>query len=362
MSKRLPKSDLFKDFPLIDAFDHYGIQYKLSYGVSGDQFCLSECPFCGKAWKCYGNADTGFGKCFRCDKGFGTYSLLKACLGDPDSKTYLNEVESFLKSLGFSAPKPKKAIKRPQTLSGGLSLPTNTSAATHPYLLSRGFSGALIDEFDLRFCEQGKFVTRDEAGIQEQDFSNRILIPIYDEEMNLVSFQGRDIAGTSDRKYLFPRGFASTGAFLYRAHAAIGAPTIVMCEGVFDVMGAVKAFRNHPVTQSLAVVGSFGKNLSDQQKFDQIAVLNRLKESGLQHVVILWDGEWPALLSAVKAAKLITKYKLATVSVAFLPNGTDPGDCPEDKIREAYHQAIRYTGPQSEIKLKLKGSQLYQQG
>ena len=89
----------------------------------------------------------------------------------------------------------------------------------------------------------GHFKAEKEDGdVWYQDFSSRVIIPVYDLRGNLVTFQGRDITGKSDRKYLFPVGLPSTGRFLFNGHVAFnGCREILIGEGAFDVMAQQKA-------------------------------------------------------------------------------------------------------------------------
>ncbi len=68
-----------------------------------------------------------------------------------------------------------------------------------------------------------------------QKGERRLLIPVYDLDGKLVTFQGRDIIGDQDAKYLFPPALPGTGRFLYNGHNAVRARRIAMGEGAFDV-------------------------------------------------------------------------------------------------------------------------------
>jgi DNA primase len=95
-------------------------------------------------------------------------------------------------------------------------------------------------------------------------YNRRVLIPIYDLDGKLVSFQGRDITGTAEKKYLFPPGYArATGEHLYNGHNVIGRPSdVVVGEGAFDVIAIKVAFDADPTLRDVVPVGTFGKHLS----------------------------------------------------------------------------------------------------
>src|SRR5690606_9971530 len=101
--------------------------------------------------------------------------------------------------------------------------------------------------FALRFCHKGLWKYRDEVrGNCFVDFSQRIIIPVFDLDGNLVSFQGRDITGKAEKKYLFPNGFASTGEHLYNGHNVQRTARIVVGEGAFDVAATKVALDGDP--------------------------------------------------------------------------------------------------------------------
>src|SRR5690606_15251052 len=84
------------------------------------------------------------------------------------------------------------------------------------YLEQRGVDADLAKYFHLRWCEFGFWSFTDENGKKDiQRFDNRIIIPVFDLDGALMTFQGRDLTGVSKSKYLFPKMLPGTGRFLF---------------------------------------------------------------------------------------------------------------------------------------------------
>jgi len=177
-----------------------------------------------------------------------------------------------------------------------------------------------------------------------QDYSKRIIVPIFDSSGSLASFQGRDVTDKAEKKYLFPPGFASTGRLLFNGHNAHGAKRLLVCEGVFDVMAAKLALDEDVDLRDVAIVGTFGKHLSslgDGEK-DQLAYILELKREGLKEVTFMWDGERRALADAARAALMLSGYGIHC-RVAVLPENKDPNEVLGSVVRKAYWQALNAT-------------------
>ncbi|MCV5900224.1 DNA primase, partial [Escherichia coli] len=85
------------------------------------------------------------------------------------------------------------------------------------YLVERQISPELAKYFDLRYCVEGKhaYVDPYTDQVKGQIFDMRILIPVYDLDGVMKTFQGRDITGAAERRYLFPMQLPASGKFLY---------------------------------------------------------------------------------------------------------------------------------------------------
>lgn len=323
--------------------DREGIDYKVTQGSRGTQLNIKECPVCGNAkWKVYLNAETGLGNCFSgdCEAKFNRWAFIKSHLAAATVREIVEHVKEVASEQGWQ---PKVRHTAAVRSTADLQLPESqalpVSGRNLKYLDNRGIDASTASYFRLSICMKGQF-------------ANRILIPIYDLDGTLVSFQGRDITGTAERKYLFPAGFASTGSYLYNGQNAVGAERIVIGEGAFDVMAIKVAFDADPALRSVVPVGSFGKHLSDGSDQSQLAKLVKLKESGLKEVTFMWDGEKKATQDAVKAALKVRGLGLIA-RIAFLPKDRDPNEVAPQVVRDAFWKAEALT-PATAAKIKLK--------
>lgn len=336
--------------------DRQGLDYKRTRGSRGLQLNIKECPCCGNSnWKVYLNAESGLGNCFAgdCEKKYNRWSFIRASLGSISTREVVEHVKHVAAEQGW---RPVRRDTAPVKMTGELKLPESIELPHNgrniKYLENRGITSQVAKYFHLRFCLRGGFSYQDEGEARFQDYSHRIIIPIFDMDGALVSFQGRDITGTADKKYLFPPGYASTGAFLFNGQNAIGAESIVICEGVFDVAATKIAFDEDPDLRAVVPVGSFGKHLSSGDEQSQLAKLMRLKEQGLKIVTFMWDGESRAIRDAVDAALEVRRIGLIA-RVAILPKDKDPNEVPASVVRNAYWKAEPISAATA-AKLKLK--------
>lgn len=324
-----------------------GVRLKETRGRSGDQLNIMECPFCAdRHWKVYANAETGFGNCFKCDETFSKLGFVHAVLGYDHWRDTFSRVRQALKEQGWhpkrisTAAVEFESAKFPESFA----LPT-PEGQNLLYLEERGITTDLARYFHLRFCDRGWWnFTKPDGSKGGQRFDMRVVIPIYDLDGEFVTFQGRDITGTSERKYLFPTGLPGTGRFLLNGQNAVGVKRICIGEGGFDVFAIKAAFDEDVTLRDVVPVGSFGKHLSygDPDGNDQLGRLLGLKTKGLQEVTLMWDGEPKALVSALDAARQIKRVGLQ-VRIARLPSGKDPNEVDPQIVREAFWKAEPYT-------------------
>jgi DNA primase len=322
--------------------DQEGVRYRKARGASGAQLNIKECPRCGNSdYKVYLNADTGLGNCFAgsCEEKYNKWKFIQSYLG-VSAREAVEHIKQVAREMGWQPPKVKSAEVKIDTTALRLpeSIPLPIGGRNLKYLDNRNITGVMSGYFNLRFCKKGAFYYTNEGRNLKQDYSNRIIIPIFDLDGELVSFQGRDITGTAEKKYLFPPGFSSTGTHLYNGHNAIGAEEIVINEGVFDVAATKMALDEEVELRNVVAIGSFGKHLSYGDDESQLAKLLRLKESGLKRVTFMWDGERQAIKDAVAAAIMVKSCGLVA-RVAILPNGCDPNEVPAAVVRSAYWKA-----------------------
>lgn len=330
--------------------DH-GVEFRLTTGSSGLQLNIKECPRChGDSWKVFLNAETGLGNCFHgaCvgEPGFNLYTFTKHFLNLPDRETvqWFKDHAGVGKFVRRTAAITHRKVATSLDFDLPASMPIDASFRLK-YLEDRGFPPSLCEYFGWRYCEEGYFPYKSETGEnREQNYSGRVIIPVYGMDGKLVTFQGRDVTNSGYKKYLFPPGLPGTGRYLYWAHKAVGRQIVIMNEGVFDVAATHQAFKER---DDVAVVGSFGKALSGRISGpagfeDQLTQLMELKRKGMEKLCIMWDGESSAIKAACKVALELISAGIDTY-VAVLPKGKDPNEVSAVEIRAAYAKAVRAT-------------------
>jgi DNA primase len=337
-----------------ELLDHVGVDYRRTSGSRGRQFNIKECPECGRSdWKVYLAEDTGYGNCFHgsCEARFNLWTFADAHLGHPESKEIGALFEEIAKAAGWK-PKVKPQRVVIPAFAGDLKLPMNfhlpdRNGSVGDYLAGRGVTAELARAFDLRHG-LGAYAYKNEDGEDKSiSFAGRILFPIYDLDGKLVTFQGRDITGTSERKYLFPARLPSTARFIYNGHRckAEGWGHGVMGEGSMDVIAIQKAIDEDRTLRGMGALGSFGKHLTldtDPDMPTQLQALLELKKAGLKVITIMWDGEWVALKSAVKAASILSGHGFL-MRIAPMPKDKDPAEVSGSIVRESIRCAIPYS-------------------
>jgi DNA primase len=342
-------SDLTELLEYVDLeswLDYESIDHRVIYGRSGDQANIKTCPRCGGSeWKVYMGIESGIGNCFHgsCvgEKFFNVYTFALNHLGLSPAKT-IESLKTFAKNSGYR--QRRKSIT--QRIQGEVKLPDNHKLPINnknlKYLTNRGFDNEVSKYFDWRYVTSGSYIYQDAKDIQRyQRYDGRVLMPIYDINGVLRTFQGRDITGDSDRKYLFPPGLCGSGRFLYNAYNAVTAERVVLGEGVFDV-AAIKCAVDEVVDlRDVVPLGSFGKSLSMASEGDsQLTEFATLKKNGLKEVTFMWDGEKSTIQAAFEAAMKLHANTGLLCKVAVLPKNCDPNEATPEQVRAAFYQAV----------------------
>ena len=343
-------------------FDQESLPYKMGRGSSGMQINAKHCPQCGDSRsRVYLNAETGQGNCFVCNETFNKTKFVKLHFGYDNWADTINKGKEVMREQGWRP-------KRMQTVAvdhGEVKLPYSTALPTEDgenlvYLEDRGITGEYAKYFGLRYCQHGFWPIQDEQGRpQQQWFSNRVIIPVYDLDGTLKTFQGRDLtvgeaAKLVDRKYLFPKGLPGTGKFLLNGQNVQLTDEVALGEGFFDVAAIKIALDEEVELRRIIAVGSFGKHLSygSANGDDQLGRFLQLKRQGIKRVTIMWDGEVKATIAALDAAKLLSSIGLQA-RIALLPFRKDPNEVPAETVRKAYYEARLWT-PALDVKWRLR--------
>jgi DNA primase len=320
--------------------DREGFHYKVTAGSRGAQLNVQDCPSCGDHnWKVYLNAESGLGNCFKCDAKFNLFSFVKAHVGN--GKDAVELLKSVAAEQGYRPiAKPAPVVRRTDFELPD-SVPIPYLGQNLRYLEERGIRAETAQYFGLRYCAVGHYLYLLGNEAKTVDFSQRVLFPVHDLDGTMKTFQGRDVTGLSPKKYLFPSGLAGSGVFLYNGHNAIGAKSIVIGEGVFDVMAIKQAFDTEPDLRDVVPIGTFGKHLGcngGNDIGDQCGRLLQLRRMGLENITFMWDGTKDALVAAVKSAEKLARLDFK-VRVAKLPQDCDPNEVSPEAVVYAYYHA-----------------------
>jgi len=355
MTKAKDNSEIEDLVDLVDMEDFLSfesIDYRVTRGRSGTQLNLKECPRCGgRDWKVYLNAETGLGSCFHgsCSDqpGFNKYSFIHH-LNDKSHRETIQALKRYAKSLGWTS-KRVRAPRPPDENPDEIIIPTSTqlpvNGRTLKYLSERGFGPELADYFGWRYSKSGAYKYTIGGEEKEQDWSSRVIIPVYGIDGQLVTFQGRSIEKDPFRKYIFPPGLAGAGRFIYNAHNALGMKEIVLGEGAFDVAAIKKAFDEDITFRDIGICGTFGMHLSIAEsggEKDQLSDLKKLQEAGLQEITMMWDGSSDAILNAIKTGIKLRSFRFK-VKLAILPVDKDPNEVDTEVVRQAFVNAKEIT-------------------
>lgn len=172
----------------------------------------------------------------------------------------------------------------------------------HPYLKKRNITHDTAMYFGIGYCNKGIM-------------SNRIAIPIYDLNNNLVAYSGRAIDDTKP-KYFFPYGFEKSKIVynLNRIKEKPGLKTVIV-EGFFDTFALHRA--------GIDSVALMGCSLSDYQK-QQLENLDK-------KLVLMLDGD-PAGRRGMEKALYMLKEK--SPQAIYLPNNLQLENLKSDYLKE----------------------------
>ena len=136
------------------------------------------------------------------------------------------------------------------------------------YFINRGFLPETLDDFDIGLCNE-----------KNRPMSNRVVVPIYDEDFNYVGCAGRSINNELKPKWLHSKGFKKN--VLYGLNVA--KDEILRTQSVILVEGQGDVWRMHEAGYK-QTVGIFGCSISDDQ-------LLLLESSGALNVIVLTDSD-----------------------------------------------------------------------
>ena len=176
---------------------------------------------------------------------------------------------------------------------------------SHAYLAGRGISVATARLFGIGYYSGRGFL------------SGRVVIPIQNQDGDLIAYAGRAVDGQQP-KYKLPPAFRKSGE-LFNLHRAtrLQCRCVLIVEGFFDCMNVHQAgFPN--------VVALMGCSLSSQQA----DLLNR----HFAEAVLLLDGDEAGERASGKIAASLSATTI-TVLCARIPIGRQPDELMADELR-----------------------------
>lgn len=172
----------------------------------------------------------------------------------------------------------------------------------------RGISPATLKHF-------GAFYTNKVEKLQD-----RIIFPVKDITQKTVVYVGRHTLSNGNPRYLnYPSGVKIP---LYPAHLPSGYSSMVIVEGLFDLLNLY----DNGVEN---VVCAFGTNtLQNDLKQKMLP----FRAQGITHVFLLFDGD-EAGIKAARTYKPMMEEEGFIVEIIDLPDGTDPGELDAENVR-----------------------------
>lgn len=172
----------------------------------------------------------------------------------------------------------------------------------------RGVSPATLKHF-------GAFYTN-----QVEKLQDRIIFPIKDITNRTQVFVARHTMSNGNPRYInYPQGVKIP---LYPAHLPSGYSSMVIVEGLFDMLNLYDNGCEN-------VVCAFGtKTLQNDIK----AKMLPFRAQGITHIYILFDGD-DAGRNAAKDLKPLLEAEGFITEIVDLPDGSDPGDLDAENVR-----------------------------
>lgn len=153
--------------------------------------------------------------------------------------------------------------------------------------------------------------------INEQDFTGRLIFPIYDHFEQIVSFIGRNMHSNVPPKYLvYPKGRSLP---VYPPYVKPINGSIILVEGIFDLLNLYdKGLTN--------VITGFGiTNITKSR-------LLPYKMAGASKIYIFFDGDKAGRVAAKKAYEELKSTFIVDYESLVLEEEKDPGDLTKDEV------------------------------
>lgn len=297
---------------------------------------VQHCPFCGHSGYKYGiyvgiptnHKKFGSSNCFHCRSRF-------------------RELQDTLEALGLSRLMPSETVDLGSSLTDEInlfedevdddlvevSMPKGYKRCfKNPYLKSRGFN---VDDYEYFPCGTNRNL--------DLKFADYVLLEVRDAG-RLVGYVGRHIWDKDEidrynarHRYQIRRYNNSTengfGKLLYNYDAieAYKTRTVILCEGVFDVIALTRKlelYDNHAIVP----VATFGKKVSEVQIY-------KLQSKGVEQVVLGYDADAKGTTGHI--AMQLDNYFDVTIADLDIANGKDWDEMDEMSIYNVFANGLK---------------------
>jgi len=225
---------------LLQTLENAGLDPKRT-GKPGEY--ILQCPHCQKV-KLAVNVDKGVWQCWTCGQGGGTFALSRWLGVKFESNVSPNIIK--LKSKFIDAKPLQTVVKKdpecklprefkPLTNvnSGGI-----LASKALGFVTGRGVTMEMIERWGLGYCTEGQY-----AGY--------IIIPVYDLDNNVRTFQGRRFYGVGDKN----KNPYQVEKIVFNLRHAQSFPGIVIVEGPWDAMAQHVTLSKELNVSSIALLG-----------------------------------------------------------------------------------------------------------
>ena len=268
----------------------------------------SDCPHCGKPQKFGINLSQNRTNCFVCGEKLSPINLLMMLEG---FQTF-SEATHFLNTGDFYDLSYKETTVPLKTSESSINLPEHfvlfgtrdnsyVGKAARATLIKRGFNIDEVRKLGWGYCNDGEYL-------------GYMIIPFINDN-RLVYFNARRILGSGPR-YNNPRNEddeIGKSYIIYNEDALYLYKKVYLCEGAINA-----------TTMGEQGISSGGKDISKYQ-------INKILQSPVERVVIMFDSEWFAKLKAIELALQLIPMK--KVKVVFFPPEKDVNDIGRKKSK-----------------------------
>lgn len=282
--------------------------------AAGGEELTIPCPLCfDEKSRLYINASSGLWICHLCgERGNLARIFLDLC------DLTLTEAMMLVKDIRGSTERPRRPHAVRRLKERPLEVAMAPGALDRPllaasYLEGRGLDAKWVEEVGIKVCLSGPY-------------KYRIIIPVYTEGQ-LRTFVARSMSIYEHKKVLMPSGSQASKALFGYDRVVKGREywtSLIIVEGVFD------AIRMWQIGYG-ETVATLGAHITE----DQRRLLKRLKPDA---VILLRDADDAGRESTIKEAREL-RAAMFNVSIATLPEGTDPGSATPQAIKQSLDTA-----------------------